>query len=290
MKRALFRIICASVVLFLAACGPPNRGRHFENSTVPPGVQYLGKIWTWNIFESSGVAASPHYPGVFWTHNDGGGKNYDVLFAIKRDGSYIGRWKVTGSRLADWEDITVDAHGDLLIGDIGDNHFQRRHIMVHRIKEPDPGKGSGTVPIEQTWILTYPKGPRNTEAMFTLGTNCYLITKRAPEPTEVYRFALSTNKEPQTLELIAELDIATPVAGAALSPDARTLALVAAAGAFAYRIDGDVERLRGLAPCHLTKFPNLRIEGCTFVPEGLLATSETRHVYLFTNEVFRPGN
>jgi len=123
--------------------------------------------------------------------------------------------------------------------------------------------------------------------MFTLGTNCYLISKRAPEPAEVYRFALSTNKGSQTLELIAELDIGTPVTGAALSPDASTLALITLAGAFAYRIDGNVEQLGVLAPCHVTKFPNLLIEACTFVPEGLLATSETRHMYLFTNDIFR---
>ena len=37
------------------------------------------------------------------------------------------------------------------------------------------------------------------------------------------------------------------------------------------------------------KFKHEHIEGCTFVPEGLLVTAESREIYLFTDEAFRTG-
>jgi hypothetical protein len=284
--KAWFPLICVGGLFLLSACGPASQ-RNAENATVTNGVQYLGKIKKRVIHESSGVVASRRYPNVFWTHNDGGKRNLDTLFAITRTGTFIGEWRVMGARLADWEDITVDKNGDLLLADTGDNHARRRHVMIHRVKEPNPAERKGTATIEHTWVLSYPNGPRNAEAFFVLGNFGYLISKQSGQSAEVFRFALSPNGGTNTLECIAELNITSPVCGAALSPDAKVLGLVSHAGAHAYRIEGDLSRLQGLAPYHLTPFPNLLVEGCTFVSDGLLATSETRHMYLFTNEVFQ---
>ena len=97
-----------------------------------------------------------------------------------------------------------------------------------------------------------------------------------------------TNAATQTLEPIGELKIDSPVTGAALSPDGKLLGIVAKNGAYVYRIDGDVTRLfRGKA--HQTKFRHEHVEACTFVPEGLLATAESREIYLFNHEAFSSG-
>jgi hypothetical protein len=88
-----------------------------------------------------------------------------------------------------------------------------------------------------------------------------------------------------TLELVAATKIESPVAGADISPDGRLLALVAKSGAFVYRIDGDVAKA-GKRKVYQTKFRHEHIEGCCFVPEGLLATAESREIYLFTDEPF----
>src|SRR5262245_25679764 len=282
MLRPSLRPILAGVMALLITCA--GSCRRSEGRFVPKGVQYLGKITEPAIRESSGVAASHRYLDVFWTHNDSGNPN--VLYAITRHGSLIGKWCVLGPRFVDWEDITLDPQGDLLLADTGDNGLRREYVRVHRVKEPDPLERKGTVAIEQTWVLSYPKGRRNTEAIIALGTNCYLITKRINESAEVYHSSLSTNNEPIMLELLTEIDVGSPVSSAALSPNLKLLAVMSSAGAFAYRIDGDISHLCGLAPCHLTKFDNRKIEGCTFVPEGLLATSERRYVYLFTDEIF----
>jgi hypothetical protein len=43
-----------------------------------------------------------------------------------------------------------------------------------------------------------------------------------------------------------------------------------------------------MKPAH-TKFKHEHIEGCCFVPEGLLATAETREIFLFTDPAFHPA-
>jgi hypothetical protein len=64
------------------------------------------------------------------------------------------------------------------------------------------------------------------------------------------------------------------------------LGLVAKNGAYVFRIDGDVTRVIKANPHH-TKLKNEHIEGCCFVPEGLLVTSERRMIFLFTDPAFR---
>ena len=63
----------------------PPRGK-----SVAPGVFQIGRIENPHITESSGVAASRQYPGVFWTHVDGGGPKKQVLYAIDREGKSLG--------------------------------------------------------------------------------------------------------------------------------------------------------------------------------------------------------
>ena len=70
------------------------------------------------IPESSGIVKSRRYPGIFWVHNDSG--NPPLLFAIKGDGQIVRQFRLGVPNL-DWEDIAIDDHGHLYIGDIGNN-------------------------------------------------------------------------------------------------------------------------------------------------------------------------
>jgi hypothetical protein len=103
---------------------------------------------------------------------------------------------------------------------------------------------------------------------------------------ELYRFSLADASPLQTLEKVATLKIDSPVTGAAISADGHLLGMVAKNGAYVCKIKGDPARA-GEAKLHHTKFGNHHIEACTFVPEGLLATSESREIYLFTDKAFR---
>ncbi len=73
--------------------------------------------------------------------------------------------------------------------------------------------------------------------------------------------------------------------GACLSADERLLGLVGHRGAFVFQLEGDLTKL-GLVEPHQVRFANHRIEGCCFQADGLLATSESREVWLFTDAAF----
>ena len=103
---------------------------------------------------------------------------------------------------------------------------------------------------------------------------------------QIFRFPLKETNRPLTLELVATTKIESPVTGADISADGTLLGLVAKDGAYVFRIDGDVARVSN-ANSHHTKLKNEHIEGCCFVSEGLLATSERRNIFLFTDPAFR---
>lgn len=252
-----------------------------ERRLVEPGVYRLGSIESRAIKESSGVVNSRVYGGVFWTHNDGGGALSRVLYAIDRNGKLLASFRLEGIDLADWEDLALDGEGQLYIGDFGNNDLERTTMRVYRVKEPDP-KSSGVVTNEQTWRLSFPGKPFNCESLFIWEGHGYVISKVTDdERAEIYRFALGGGLDGQVLEWVARLEITSPVTGADLSVDGRFLAVVAKAGAYVFRVDGKIERAGGVEP-RRKKFKKGQIEGCCFVAEGLLATSESREIFLFT--------
>ena len=247
-------------------------------------VVQLGKIDNPKITESSGVVASRHYTNVFWTHNDGG--KSETLFGITRQGKTLAEFKVLGAKIDDWEDIAIDSEKHLYISDTGDNDAKRKRVTVFRVDEPDPSVPGGSVRATHKWHLHWPNGPVDCESLFIYGTNGYLVTKvRNDRRAEVYRFRLDAI-ESQTLEFVAKLTIDSPVTGADISANGAAVALVSSTGAFVYRIDGDISKLARVLPYH-TRFKNDSMEACTFVPDGLLATTESRQILLFTAEPFR---
>ena len=257
-----------------------------QGKEVTPGVRLIGRISHPRITESSGVAASRQFPGVFWTHTDGGGPKKQVLYAIRSNGESIGEFFVIDVDIADWEDIAIDDQKHLFIGDIGNNDAKRPEILVHQVDEPDPKSNARVVRPTRSWRLRFPGEPFDCESLFVWQGNGYVVSKVFKDArAQIFRFPLAESKGPVVLELVATTKIESPVTGADISPDGKLLGLVAKSGAFVYRIDGDVKKA-GKGKPHQTKFRHESVEGCTFVPEGLLATAESREIYLFTEEGF----
>jgi hypothetical protein len=254
---------------------------------VAPGVSEIGRISHPRITESSGVAASRQFPGVFWTHNDGGGARKQVLYAIARDGQSLGEFGVDAVLLSDWEDIAIDDEKHLFIADTGNNESKRTELAVYQIDEPDPKSAARSLGPKKTWRLRFPGEPFDCESLFVWQGSGYLVSKVIKDArARIFRFPLADQKEPVTLELVVTTKIESPVTGADISPDGKLLGLVAKSGAFVYTINGDVAKA-GKGKPHQTKFRHEHIEACAFVPEGLLVTAESREIYLFTDEAFR---
>jgi hypothetical protein len=276
-------ILAASAALSCAGADAPAAtiGRQLA-----PGVLLVGQIAHPKIQESSGIVASRQYPGVFWTHNDGGGRK-SVIYAITRQGQSLSEFRINGAAIDDWEDIASDDQRRLYIGDVGNNDAKRRQLAVYQIEEPDPRSAGGAVRITRGWQLRFPKAPFDCESLFVWQTNGYVVSKVFnDQQAEIYRFPLAEGTEPMALEFVSRLRIDSPVTGADISADGKRLGLVAKSGAFVYQIDGDIARTGQLKPWH-RKFRDHRIEACCFVADGLLATSESREIYLFTDEAFR---
>ena len=243
----------------------------------------IGRIAHPQLTESSGLAASRQYPDIFWTHSDG---ERATLYAIKRDGSTVGEFTVQGAVFKDWEDIALGPENQLYLADTGNNKRKRPEAVIYAIAEPNPTGGVKGAPVLGKWVLSYPSEPFDSEGLFVWNGVGYVVSKVSDDrKAEIYRFALDNPMTAQKLEFVAKLDVESPVTGADISPDGRFLALIAKAGPFVFTVDGDVRKAGSQKPARI-KFKHDSMEGCCFVPGGLLTCAESRGIYFFSQEGF----
>ncbi|MBD1386028.1 hypothetical protein IDJ75_12110 [Mucilaginibacter rigui] len=147
-------------------------------------------LYSKEMDETSGLAASALNPGIYYAHNDSG--DTSRFFAITADGKlkttvyYTGDIKVRGRGVIDCEDIAVGPgpvknKSYVYMGDIGDNDARRNYITVYRMEERKNWGTDGiahAVPIPQH--LKYPDGAKDAEAMTIdpIEKLLYIITKR----------------------------------------------------------------------------------------------------------------
>jgi hypothetical protein len=140
------------------------------------------------VVESSGAALSRYYPGLLWTHNDGG--HPAALFAVDRKGAPMGSPALPDTRNVDWEDMETaacQAGNCLYLADTGDNAARRDHIVIYRVPEPDPSATHTQPPMQIRG--RFPAGARDVEALFVLPPERpFLVTKGSHGGVEVYRF------------------------------------------------------------------------------------------------------
>lgn len=282
---ALFLLTFAALSSSFPSCG--NAKPDLAGKLVEPGVSLVGHIAHPRITESSGVVSSRQFTNVLWTHTDGGGAKKQVLYALTRDGQSLGEYTVADVLVIDWEDIATDDQKHLYIGDLGNNDAKRSELAVYQVEEPDPKSNLRVVQPKKSWRLRFPGEPFDCESLLVWQGHGYVVSKVFKDArAEIFRFPLTDSKEPTVLEWVATTRIESPVTGAAISPNGKLLGLVAKSGAFVYQIDGDLARA-GKAKPFQVKFRDRNVESCTFVPEGLLATAESREIYLFTDSAFQ---
>lgn len=191
------------------------------------------------VDESSGIVASAKHPGVFWTHNDSG----DVarIFPITREGKLLSRTQERGAgiylvdtRNQDWEALSMDAAGNLLIADVGNNNNKRRNLTIYRIPEPDP-QGPSAVLGGEALQVYYPEQTQfppllhnfDCEALFVWDGQIHLLTKhRADTRTVLYQLDTSLAQQRFPLLKQGSIDIGGMVCGAEASPDGNSLAIL----------------------------------------------------------------
>jgi hypothetical protein len=244
-------------------------------------VERVGTIADPEIKECSGIVASRQFPDVFWVHNDG---KKERLYAINRKGATLAEFKIKGAKFEDWEDIAIDNANTLYAADTGNNDGKRAEVAVYQFAEPNPNSTEKSVAIKRQWTLRYPAGARDCESIIVLGTNAYLISKvLRNRPAEVYTFALQDSAGPTTLKAVGGLAMDSPATAADLSPDGKRLAVISKLGAYFFDLGRGFSSGGFLSPTRHVRFSHDSIEGCTFVPEGLLVAAESKELFLFKN-------
>jgi hypothetical protein len=276
------------LALALLACSKPS----------PTGVALER-----GIREPSGVTASPTYAGVFWVHGDSGTGNW--LFAVDGDGKTIARLRVTGAENVDWEDITHDDHGNLWLGDIGNNDSGRRDLVVYRIPEPDPHADIDEVHVDLRVPYSFPEQTEfgnkradfDAESLMWWDGQLWLLTKhRSDDLTWLYRFGSLTG-EAVELERVVSFDMGPSLepgerkpwtgqaSGAEVAPDAKHWVLLSYDAAFVFELPspgpgaGASMFAKQITRIGFDQDKTAQVEAVTWDGASLLMINEDRHVF-----------
>ena len=150
------------------------------------------------ISECSGMIQSRHKPGHLWVHNDSG--DQPRIFLIDTTGQLARSYlaindgvAINGATNIDWEDISYLGK-NLVIGDFGNNKNVRKDLALYLFPEPENAVESLSA---CKYYFRYPDqdfGPNekknyDCEAMFSVDSQLYLITKHRSDPhCTLYRF------------------------------------------------------------------------------------------------------
>lgn len=198
--------------------------------------------------EPSGLVKSRLWPDVYWAHNDSG--DDPRLFAVRRDGSIfpVERYGAAhGVRIpdavnVDWEDITSDDQGHLVIGDFGNSEKNdRRDLCLYYIFEPHPTVGQTSV--VRKVFFSYPDQKEipspvsnfDAEALFFAHGHCYILTKhRSDRGTTLYRLDSQEPFRTNPLTKLESFDTQGQVTAADASVDGKQLAVLTYSGVWLF--------------------------------------------------------
>lgn len=188
--------------------------------------------------ECSALWASTLHPGVFWTLSDSGNK--PEIVPVRADGSPVigpaGAWSgvtLKGLNNKDWEALSADGQGNLILGDVGNNLSRRKDLALYVFKEPTLGAKEVSEFKKYTFLwpdqTVYPDPDisHDCEAIFFVRGRLYLLTKhRRDTLTELWRADLPTVGEQAILTKVARFDAKGMVTDASVSPDGMRLAIL----------------------------------------------------------------
>lgn len=148
-------------------------------------LQFLAELP--NVLEeNSGIA---FYSGKSaWFVADSG--NHDAIYHVDFQGKQLNKFDVKNAKNHDWEELTEDKKGNLYIGDFGNNHNNRKDLVIYKLPNPNEEKGKK---IDAEKIkFSYPdqndfppkKSERlfDAEAFFHHQDALYIFTKNRADP------------------------------------------------------------------------------------------------------------
>lgn len=247
---AAFGGVVAATFVTTAGKGPttaPGEGAEAPAARIIYGRgRELVRLANKKINESSGLACGRKNKGVFWTHNDSGGRAR--IFAFDARGRDLAAITLTGARAIDWEDMASfeAGRGDrniLLLADTGDNGRRRKTYALYAIPEPSLNMGREkarrSVSVAQTIHFRYEDGSHDCEAVAVDPTTrtIYLVSKVLGISCRVYAVRWparsSSRARPLVAGAVASLTI-PPVTAMDISPDGLRAVVLTYGSAFEY--------------------------------------------------------
>ena len=273
----------------VASCAEPVVQRREVAEGAALSLRTAGKLDPKLVPECSALWPSRRQPGLFWTLSDSGAKA--VLVPVRADGSKVFTPKgyaqgvtLTGATNVDWEALTGDDEGNLIVGDVGNNVSRRKELAFYVC--PEPAADAESVPARKiafAWpdqtAFPDPELAHDCEAMFFLRGKLYLFTKhRRDTLTDLWRADIPAAGGRATLNKLARFDIGGMVTDACLSPDRTRLAVLTYRNVWVFDLPAVGEDFfRGRA-VHATLSPpvlSFQLEGCAWAdPAHLLIGSE----------------
>ena len=206
-------------------------------------LQPVGKIDSSLVTECSGIVQSLRYDGVYWVHGDS--DTPARITPVTIDGKLARGWsgpvRIEGVRNNDWEDIALDAKGNLIIADVGNNFGKRKQLMLHFVKEPKPG--AAVARPDRTLRVHYEDQKSaspdyDCEAVYSIGGRIYFLTKRRSDTrTFLYRLTGESSKSSNPLRLVDSFDIGGMVTAADVSPDGKHVAVLTYSAVWVFEYD-----------------------------------------------------
>jgi hypothetical protein len=198
------------------------------------GNSYPGK-------ENSGIVKSRTREDLYWVHNDSG--DDPKIYSIHANGEdytqsrYAGNLGVmiAGAINVDWEDITTDASGNLIIADVGNNGNDRRDLVFYVVPEPSPKAGRTTFltryfvryPDQVSFPASREQFNFDCEGVFTVGNTIYCFSKnRSDRNTTLYRLDDPKPDAINTLTRLETIHLNGQVVGADASVDGLRLVVI----------------------------------------------------------------
>jgi len=263
-------------------------------------LQASAKVDKKLVPECSALWASQQNPGVFWTLSDSGNKI--EIIPMRRDGSLAWGTKgvtITGAKNYDWEALTGDADGNMVVADVGNNISNRRQLNLYLFKEPSAQNPEvtevKTIPFIWPDQKEFPDPDlkHDCESIFKIRGNIYFLTKHRRDTfTELWRIDIPQSNAQANLTKVAQFDAKGMVTDASVSPDGKCLAILTYRAVWVITLPVAGENIFNGPMLYAPLSPPVlswQIEGCAWLDaQTLLVGSEQGDLFKIPLSALKP--
>lgn len=198
-------------------------------------LEILGKFPS-KLTEVSGMETSAQ--GDIWVIQDSGNK--DEVYKMDTTAQILETYAIDHAKNKDWEDLALDAQGNLYIGDFGNNTNERKDLTIYKVthtefdkKEPNAKKIQFNYPQQKRFPPKKNELLFDTEGFFHWQGFLYIFTKNRTRPYtgETLAYRIPDTEGNYDAEFLGSLFLCKDqdhcsVTGADISPDGKTIALL----------------------------------------------------------------